>query len=305
MALAGLRQGLECALLGIKDSIIGVWPVFRLIKQNEKIAKQLLQCFLLNGVILSFSVIMFDYVVLPAIQYVAGFIYGIISDPSQSGILQWLSTILWYLFTGFWVLPVFWISKPINSIWFQDIASTVFQETEKQKQSKKKRTKTQQASQSLSQSISRFIADLLFSVFMELLFLVQAMLVGLVPGVGGALSVFHMAMLYALYSFEYKWMYQGWIVHQRVAFIERRWPYFLGFGLPLAILTTLPSSSVISACIFAVAFPLFIISANSAQPPQSMLPQIPVFKVVTILSNKLFNRSDPTPYISAPSASLK
>ena len=33
--------------------------------------------------------------------------------------------------------------------------------------------RTQQASQSLSQSISRFIADLLFSVFMELLFLVQ------------------------------------------------------------------------------------------------------------------------------------
>lgn len=44
---------------------------------------------------------------------------GIISDPSQSGILQWLGTILSYVFTGFWVLPVFWISKPINSIWFQ------------------------------------------------------------------------------------------------------------------------------------------------------------------------------------------
>ena len=28
-----LRQGVECVLLGIKDSIVGVWPVFRLIKQ--------------------------------------------------------------------------------------------------------------------------------------------------------------------------------------------------------------------------------------------------------------------------------
>ena len=47
------------------------------------------------------------------------FVTGIISNPSESGILQWLGTILSYIFNGFWVLPVFWISKPINSIWFQ------------------------------------------------------------------------------------------------------------------------------------------------------------------------------------------
>ena len=42
-----------------------------------------------------------------------------VSDPSESGILPWLGIILSYTFTGFWVLPIFWISKPINSIWFQ------------------------------------------------------------------------------------------------------------------------------------------------------------------------------------------
>ena len=35
------------------------------------------------------------------------------------------------------------------------------------------------------------------------------MIVGLVPGVGNFLSLLHMAMLYALYSFEYKWIYEG------------------------------------------------------------------------------------------------
>lgn len=44
---------------------------------------------------------------------------GVVSDPSESGILPWLGVILSYIFTGFWVLPIFWISKPINSIWFQ------------------------------------------------------------------------------------------------------------------------------------------------------------------------------------------
>ena len=35
------------------------------------------------------------------------------------------------------------------------------------------------------------------------------MLVGLIPGIGAILSLFHLAVLYALYSFEYKWIYQG------------------------------------------------------------------------------------------------
>lgn len=32
---------------------------------------------------------------------------------------------------------------------------------------------------------------------------------GLIPGIGAVLSLFHLAVLYALYSFEYKWIYQG------------------------------------------------------------------------------------------------
>ena len=37
----------------------------------------------------------------------------------------------------------------------------------------------------------------------------QSTLVGLLPGVGSVLSVLHMAMLYALYTFEYKWINEG------------------------------------------------------------------------------------------------
>ena len=37
----------------------------------------------------------------------------------------------------------------------------------------------------------------------------------------------------------------GWPVHQRITYLEARWTYFIGFGLPLAFLASLSGSLVI------------------------------------------------------------
>lgn len=60
--------------------------------------------------------------------------------------------------------------------------------------------------------------------------------------VGSFLCFGHICLLYSLYSFEYKWCNMGWELHKRLTYIENNWPYFFGFGVPLAILTQIPDS---------------------------------------------------------------
>lgn len=97
------------------------------------------------------------------------------------------------------------------------------------------------------QSLSKLLADLIFSIVVQALFLVQAMVVEYIPifWVGYCLSIIHMCLLYSLYAFEYKWINMGWELHHRLSYIETNWPYFIGFGLPLTIFTRMPESCII------------------------------------------------------------
>ncbi len=111
--------------------------------------------------------------------------------------------------------------------------------------------------------ISQAIADTIFSCTMELIFLIQSSFINFIPipWLSQLLTHVHLAFLYSLYAFEYKWFNMSWDIEKRISFIETRWPYFFGFGLTLSIILSFAGSYFYCATLFAFIFPAFIISS--------------------------------------------
>ncbi|EDO43520.1 predicted protein, partial [Nematostella vectensis] len=301
---------------GLKDSILGMASLFRLDSTLEKIeedkrkkmedfqsqrqpyrgirerprkettnppskqiVKSMIQCTLLNGGIFWMSIFLFENYIIPTLQFLTEAIFMSGDSTQHSSIWFWMGPALSCVFGALWVLPLFWLSKPLNSLWFQEIADTAY----------RKRRGRPLGFTNIARGES--IADFSFSILLQAFFLMQGLLVSFLPIFGSVASLVHMCLLYSLYVFEYKWINMDWSAPKRLAYIESNWPYFIGFGLPLAVLTSLPSSFVVSGCVFAIFFPLFIISGNESNVVETNQFPIRIFAVVVWLTNKIFHRS--------------
>lgn len=238
--------------------------------------QRIIQCCTLNGGIFCLSILIFEYVILPALGSIMSITtFGNLNE----NIWLWTRSLLSWTFGAVWVLPIFLLSKIINSLWFQDIADIAY---------KQKKGDPQQLTR-----ISKVIADFSFSLVVQFLFLIQSYLVSMVPStiLSTVLSIVHLSLLYSLYSFEYKWCNMGMELNSRLSIIENCWPYFLGFGLPLAVITSLPESYIISGCLFSILFPVFIISANEVSPSKIKVFRLKLFAPVLSITSTIFNRS--------------
>ncbi|OQV17905.1 Etoposide-induced protein 2.4-like protein [Hypsibius exemplaris] len=249
--------------------------------ERPKIRKRILQCCLLNGGVFLASIFIFDHLVIPVLSYVTHMMLGH-EEGVRASVWLWLSVLASGLFKILWILPLFIISRVVSFIWFQDIADAAY--------SRFHPKATQSSSPGMS--FGTLIADLCFGLLIQGLFLLQAQVAAVlpIPAIAQILSVFHMSLSNAVYAFEYKWFNIGWEVNKRLHYVEARWSYFLGFGLPLALATSWAESYWINGCIFAVLFPLLIVSANEATPSAQEAPfELPVFALVVRLSNFFFS----------------
>ncbi|VDK21820.1 unnamed protein product [Anisakis simplex] len=89
-------------------------------------------------------------------------------------------------------------------------------------------------------------------------------------------------------------MSQGYELKSRLAKIERCWPYFIGFGTPLTLLTTTSTNFIVNGCLFGMFFPFFIISSYLADIKNirseryaSEVPSVHIFWPSLIVTNRI------------------
>jgi len=176
--------------------------------------------------------------------------------------LSWLSTdsrLEYYLektFCTLWVVPLVVTSKIVCALWFMEAAESVFNASGRTKKAP-------------GQKLADGIADLLFSLIIYVVFMLQASLAKNIPleGLNSFLYFLHLSLLHGWTAFEYKWYPMGYDIKKRIHLIETRWAYFFGFGCPLA-LTATSFEAITSGCLFSVLFPMSILASHLATVPQ-------------------------------------
>jgi etoposide-induced 2.4 mRNA len=257
---------------------------------TKRVKSNLALLCLFNGGILLCGMLCFNYIFLPIFRRLFYFLAGLDSSSSSSSSrpLLYIQHMLTYTFNFLWLIPAFIISKFVNSYWFRDIANAVF----------KKLTNNNRPLPALP--LARSISDVLFSLIMQIFFLIQSTIILLipVPFLNKLFGNMCLCLLYSFYAFEYAWIYGNLNVKQRVERIELYWPYFLGFGLPLTALSSfIFNSMIVNECIFSILFPFAIVAATSVnfneriRLPQTQTNIVPlnIFAGCIRLTSRLFD----------------
>lgn len=258
---------LHAFILGLQDSLVCSGKTVKLLKRDSEIRSKMFQCFLLNGAVFMFSLLLFDWIIVPVVVWLA---------PGDTS--SWLDLVLTAVFRVLWVLPLYLISRLLNVFWYQEIADLVYKSVRR----------GSGARTTPRPSVSETIADIVYSVVVQCVFLVQASLAGAVPVLGPPLQLVHMALVYALYAYEYVWMNQGRGVVTRTALLHQNWAYFVGYGSVMAGVIAATDNYFLGVCLFSLIFPILIVSCHFGSPQAKVkYTPLPLFRPSIIVTERI------------------
>merc|ERR1719428_1450752 len=119
----------------------------------------------------------------------------------------------------------------------------------------------------------------LFRVLLNLVYIIEMNLLYYIPFIGPFLYFVHSCWLASMYCFEYRWVHLRWSSNARLDYFERHWLYFAGFGFPVSLVSFL-CPRFIDAGVFALLFPLCLLTATVAEPralKAAPLRRLPIF----------------------------
>ncbi|CAK9004665.1 unnamed protein product [Durusdinium trenchii] len=251
-------------LSGVKDALM-LHQCIYFLARSETIRFRTLQCFVLNGVIFLGSILLFNFAVEPALNVLKRLV-----QEEEAWATDFIATSFSVLYKVFWIYPIYCISFVLNTVMYQEIADSAL-------------GFLQRAPVKSTPHLERLIQET-WRVLVNLVYLLEMYLLSYIPVIGPFLYFVHSCWMASIYCFEYGWVHQRWSANARVDYFERHWLYFSGFGFPVSFVSYF-CPRFIDAGVFALFFPLFVLTATRAEPKAlqecpKQLQRLPLFFIV-------------------------
>ncbi|RHZ13311.1 hypothetical protein DYB31_001210 [Aphanomyces astaci] len=120
-----LQAGYVTFCQGIQDSI-SLHRILLLYIQSHIVRNRTVKCVMVNGIIFLGSIFFFDYVVIPII-HLLGLALKKHEQPTggtkdSSSFHDTIDTIIFLVYQGLWMYPIYCVSFILNTIWYQELA---------------------------------------------------------------------------------------------------------------------------------------------------------------------------------------
>ncbi|KAI9152582.1 hypothetical protein H9P43_009374 [Blastocladiella emersonii ATCC 22665] len=314
-------------ILGLHDSVVNFRSALGVVAGSGTIRSLAVKCFLVNGVLLLGSTLFYRVVIKTFIASLFGLMLDDRSRPQGGNVAFHITNKLVYaLYYILWMYPIHSLSLYLNSRWYRRIAKQALEiHADRLEKAGDPAKAAAHAAAHVppvlppkdpkQKWLPRLLLDKLHRVMLKTVFIALAYATYFMPTVGPVLAFVLMSWKNSMLSFEPKWRRQGWPLEARLRHMDERWPYYLGFGFPVAVLAFLNiNNPTTNALVFALLLPVYIVAAAISAPPplgvrpkwlavgsgskkgeahayaHAAVPRLPIFSVIGFATRQFLHR---------------